>query len=200
VTAENFCAKPHVVETLEKLMPLLRPISLLALAAVIGVSACARKEGGMMNLRSSGAGPDEFAILPTKPLTQPKNYKVLPAPTPGGANLTDPTPRADAVVAMGGNPKYLTAAGVSRGDQGVIATASRYGVSGNIRDVLAREDKEFRKKHRGKLLERLFGVTVYFSAYQPMTLDRYGELERMRRAGVRTVAAPPDTRKKKKRR
>jgi len=171
----------------------LRPLILLALAAVIGLSACSKKAGGMMNLRSSGAGPDEFSILPTKPLTMPKSYSALPDPTPGGSNLVDPTPRADAIAALGGNPKYLNSGGVARADQGVVSTVSRYGVSGNIRTVLAQEDLEFRKKHRGKLLERLFHTTVYFSAYKPMTLDRYAELKRMRRAGVRTPAAPPST-------
>ncbi len=181
-------------------MPMLRPLSVLAFAAAIGVSACAPKEGGLMNLRSAGAGPDEFAILPTKPLIMPKDYKTLPPPTPGSANLTDPTPRADAVVALGGNPKYLTAKGIPRADRGVINVVSRYGITANIRQILAKDDAQFRKKHRGKLLERLFGNTVYFSAYKPMTLDRYSELARMRRAGVRTVAAPPDPRKKKKKR
>jgi len=174
-----------------------RPLLLLAVAAVIGVSGCANKDGSMMNLRSTGAGPDEFAILPTKPLTMPKDFTALPTPTPGSENLTDPTPRADAVAALGGNPKYLRANGIARGDKGIVATATRYGVSSNIREVLASEDTEFRKKHRGKFLERLFGTTVYFSAYRPMTLDRYAELRRMRRAGIRNVAAPPDTRKKK---
>ncbi len=178
-------------------MARLRPFILLAVVASVGLSACSSKKvGGMMNLRASGAGPDEFAILPTKPLTMPKSYQTLPTPTPGGENLTDPTPRADAVAALGGNPKYLKAKGIARGDQGIIAVASRYGVSGNIRSVLATEDLEFRRKHRGKLLERLFGTTVYFSAYQPMTLDRYAELKRIRRAGLRAPAAPPDQSKK----
>lgn len=164
---------------------------LLVLSAVVALSACSRKEGGMMNLRSSG-GPDEFAILPTKPLTMPKDLTELPPPTLGGSNLTDPTPKADAVAALGGNPKYLTADGIQRGDEGIVATASRYGVNGNIRTALADEDREFRKKHRGRLLERLFGVTVYFGAYEKQSLDRYSELQRMRRSGIRTPAAPPD--------
>ena len=169
-----------------------KPILLLALAASVALSACARKDGGMMALRATGAGPDEFAILPTKPLTMPKTYAELPDPTPGGSNITDPTPHADAVKALGGNPKHLTRDGIPRGDQGVVAAASRYGVSSNIRGVLAEEDKEFRSKNRGRVLERLFGVTVYFSAYESQTLNRHNELKRMRRAGVRTPAAPPN--------
>ena len=168
-----------------------RTLILLCLTATIALSACSRKEGRMMNLRSK-AGPDEFAILPSKPMTTPENYSELPPPTPGEANRTDPTPRQDAVKAVGGNPGYLTADGVSRADQGIIATAARYGVASDIRAQLAAEDQEFRKQNRGKFLERLFGVTVYFSAYEKQELDRYAELRRLRRAGVRTPAAPPE--------
>jgi hypothetical protein len=38
----------------------------------------------------------------------------------------------------------------------------------------------------------VFNVSVYFKAYRPQSLDQYAELYRLRRAGVRTVAAPPD--------
>lgn len=169
-----------------------KSLILLALAGTIGLSACARKDASMMNLRATGRGPDEFAILPSKPLVQPKTYSELPTPTPGGSNISDPTPKQDAVAALGGNPKYLTRDGISRGDQGFINAASRYGVIGNIRAQLATEDTEFRSKNRGKLLERLFSVTVYFDAYKNQSLDRYGELTRLRKAGVRTPAAPPE--------
>jgi DUF3035 family protein len=170
----------------------LKPLILLALVATVGLSACAKKEGGLMNLRASGRGPDEFAILPTKPLETPTSYTELLTPTPGGTNKTDPTPKQDAVAALGGNPKYLTRDGISRGDQGVINAASRYGVTSNIRAQLATEDVRFRSENRGRLLERLFGVTVYFNAYEKQSLDRYTELERLRKVGVRTPAAPPE--------
>lgn len=167
-----------------------KTLILLGLVALLGLSACSKKSS-LMNLRSTGRGPDEFSILPSKPLTQPDSYADLPTPTPGGSNMTDPTPIADAVKALGGNPKYLSATGIVRGDVAFIQAASRYGVSSNIRDALAGEDAEFRKKNRGKVLERLFGVTVYFSAYEKQELDRYAELQRLRRAGIRTPAAPP---------
>jgi hypothetical protein len=37
----------------------------------------------------------------------------------------------------------------------------------------------------------MFGTNVYFRAYRQQALDRYAELERLRRMGVRTPAAPP---------
>jgi hypothetical protein len=42
------------------------------------------------------------------------------------------------------------------------------------------------------VLERLFNVNVYFRAYQRQSLDKYAELDRFRRLGVRTPAAPPN--------
>jgi hypothetical protein len=177
-------------------MPRVKPLILLALAATVALSACARKEGTLMNLRSPSRGPDEFSILPTKPLELPKDLAALPEPTPGGGNLTDPTPRQDAVRALGGNPKALTANGIPAADSAVVNTASRYGVAGDIRAVLAEEDREFRRKNPGKLLERLFRVTAYFNVYEDQSLDRYAELRRMRRSGIRTPAAPPEPEKK----
>jgi len=170
----------------------LKPVALLTLATMIAVAGCAKKDGKLMNLRSTTRGPDEFAVLPTKTLEVPKSYSVLPDPTPGGVNLTDPTPQADAVKALGGNPKVLARQGIPAGDQGIVQTASRYGVASGIRSTLATEDKEFRSTHRGKLLERLFGVTVYFKAYADQSLDRHEELRRLRRSGVKTPAAPPE--------
>lgn len=141
----------------------------------------------LMNLRKSSAAPDEFSILPTKPLEQPASYAALPEPTPGGANRVDRNPNAEAVVALGGNPN-----GGSGGDGALIQTAARYGVSQDIRGVTAQEDLAFRQKNNGRLLERLFNVTTYYKAYDDQSLDQYRELRRLRRAGARTPAAPPD--------
>ena len=73
-----------------------------------------------------------------------------------------------------------------------MSQAGRFGTAGDIRQVLATEDLEYRRKHDGRLLERLFNVNVYFKAYAPMSLDQYLELQRWRKAGVRTVGAPPE--------
>lgn len=167
----------------------------IALAAVLALSACGSDaQPQLMHLRSSTAGPDEFGILPTKPLQMPPDLAALPDPTPGGASITDPTPEADAVAALGGNPAALTRTGVPQGDGGLLAHAGRFGTNGTIRNALAAEDLDYRRKHDGRLLERLFKVNVYFKAYDPMSLDQHDELERWRRAGVRTPAAPPDPR------
>ncbi|MFV2035595.1 MAG: DUF3035 domain-containing protein, partial [Halocynthiibacter sp.] len=69
-----------------------------AMMAMLVLSACGGREKtpDLMNIRSTSPGPDEFAILPGKPLQAPDDYTSLPEPTPGGSNLTDPTPQADA--------------------------------------------------------------------------------------------------------
>ena len=147
----------------------------------------------LMNVRSETNGPDEFAILPPKPLELPENLADLPEPTPGGANLTDPRPFDDAILALGGKPQ--SASGVPAGDGALYSYATRKGVTAGIRQTLAAEDLEFRQKNDGRLLERLFNVNVYFKAYRNQSLDQYAELERWRRAGARTPSAPPDPEK-----
>ncbi len=160
----------------------------LALAALLLVAACGNSERApeLMNIRSSTDGPDEFAILPPKPLQVPESFTDLPEPSPGGANLTDPTPNADAVAALGGD---IT--GGARGDAGLLNHATRYGVSPEIRSVLAAEDLEWRRDNRGRPLERLFKVNVYFDAYRDQWLDQQAELRKWRQRGIRTVSAPP---------
>lgn len=139
----------------------------------------------LMNLQSTGNGPDEFAILPPKPLEMPETLAQLPVPTPGGVNRTDPTPEADAIVALGGRP------GAGSNDAALVAQATRMGVASGIRGQLATEDLEYRRKNDGRLLERVFNVNVYFRAYAPMSLDQHAELARWRRLGVATPSAPP---------
>ena len=167
----------------------------IAGAALLALSACGGDKGDptLMNVRNGARSPDEFAILPTKPLEIPENLAALPDPTPGGANRTDPTPEADAVAALGGNPAAVTRTGkISAADGGLLAYAARYGNDPQIRPVLAAEDLQYRRDNDGRLLERVFNVNVYFKAYEPYTLDQYAELERWRKRGVRTSSAPPD--------
>ncbi len=168
-----------------------RRVLMVAMAAVLTLAACGKgdKVPSLMNVRSNTQGPDEFSILPPKPLTLPKDLAALPEPTPGGANLTDPTPEADAIAALGGSLK--PAGGVPAADGGLFAYAGRYGLTADIRQTLAAEDLEWRRKNDGRLLERLLNVNVYYKAYAAMSLDQQAELWRWRRAGARTPSAPP---------
>jgi len=164
----------------------------IALGAVLALAGCGgEKEPKLLNIRSQTRSPDEFTVLPTKPLQLPEDLASLPEPTPGGSNITDPTPDADAVAALGGRPDALARNGTTP-DGALLSHATRFGLSSDIRQVLAAEDLDYRRRHDGRLLERLFSVNVYFRAYAPMSLDQHAELERWRSVGARTVGAPPE--------
>ncbi len=162
-----------------------------ALALVAALAGCS-SDGApeLMNLRSSTAGPDEFGILPPKSLEMPEDIAVLPEPTPGGSNLTDQNPRADAIIALGGTPQAADGT-LPASDAALINRAARFGVLSDIRALLAAEDLEWRKRNKGRPLEQLFNVNVYFDAYRQMALDQQAELEKWRQAGVGTPSAPP---------
>ena len=163
-----------------------RALAALGLAAIMLAGCGSTDEPRLLNLASNDrGGPDEFSIVPNKPLQQPQTYAQLPPPVPGAANLADPTPEADAVLALGGTP------GAGVGDPALVSYATRYGVAPDIRTRLAAADLEFRRENRGLLLERVLNKNVYFDAYEPLSLDQRAELLRFRRAGVRTPSAPP---------
>lgn len=173
-----------------------RGLVILGMIAVMAVAGCSRKRNTeppqLLNIKSTGS-PDEFQILPTKPLEQPEDYVTLPTPTPGGTNRVDINPNADAVASLGGNPSRVQpGTGISRGDAGLVNYATRFGVAQDIRPILAAEDLEFRRDNNGRFLERALNVNVYFKAYLEQSLDQHEELERWRRRGVRTPAAPPE--------
>ena len=158
--------------------------------AVLALSACASdKEPNLFNVRSSS--PDEFSILPTKPLQQPESYDSLPAPTPGGTNRADINPYSDAIVAVGGTEAAYNR-GATASENGLLAQAARYGAPANIRAQVAEEDLEYRRQNNGRLLERLFNVNVYNDSYRQQELDQHLEQERLQQRGVRTPSAPPD--------
>ncbi|MEZ5750444.1 MAG: DUF3035 domain-containing protein [Paracoccaceae bacterium] len=173
----------------------MRNITLCIVAGLglLALGACSR--GGdvplLMNAASSSNGPDEFSILPTQPLQAPPSFSALPEPTPGGTNLTDPDPRAEVVSALGGRVSAERTSGVPAADRGLLGYTGRNGVSENIRTTLAEEDVEIRRSNRPRLLERLFNTNVYRQAYDDQLLDPEDELQRWRRQGVRTPAAPP---------
>ena len=138
-----------------------------------------------MNFSSSGKGPNEFLVVPSGPLKQPKNYSELPLPTPGGVNRTDRNPGNEAIIALGGNENF------SSRDPKLIEYVSRYGGDTDIRSILAKEDLVFREENDGLFLERMLKVNIYYKAYAKQSLDQYVESKRLNDLGVKTVSAPP---------
>ena len=161
---------------------------ILAVTLAVTLAGCAKRDKvpQLMNLRSATNGPDEFGIVPPKALEMPTDLAALPDPTPGGSNLTDPQPKDDAILALGGRPGAGSGA-----DAGLVSHVSRYGVASGIRDTLASEDLEWRRKNNGRLLERLLHVNVYYKAYSKQSLDQQAELWKWRQRGVKTPSAPP---------
>lgn len=163
-------------------------------ALILGVGlllAACSGDKGIRQLSSNGDGPDEFRILPSKPLTQPKDYKTLPTPTPGGANITDLDPKGDAVAALGGSRKSLNRTSIPSGDAGLVNYSARLGRSSDIRSTVAAEDAEFRKK-RGRFTNiRIVKEDRYNEVYKKYHLEQFAEQDRWRRGGAVTPAAPP---------
>lgn len=167
-------------------------ITLLSGLALAVLAGCAPRsdEPRLMNISATQRGPDEFSILPTQPLQAPPDFRALPTPTPGSANLVDTDPRGDAARALGGRAVAPSGA-LPAADAALVARAGRFGSDPQIRERLAAEDLRLRQTRRGRPLERLFRTNVYAQAYEDQLLDRHAELNRWRRAGARTPAAPP---------
>jgi Protein of unknown function (DUF3035) len=145
------------------------------LAAVLALGGCA--EGGLAgSLRAAGVAgtPDEFMVLPTRPLEMPANLAALPPPTPGRPNRVDYQPLGEAIAGLSGRPG---APGNADGGALVAAAGPR---DPNVRAELAVEDAEWRRTHRGRLLERLTSRDRDALVYRPMVLDAPLEFERMR--------------------
>jgi hypothetical protein len=156
---------------------------IFSVLAITLVTACANTGQSLRALRAAGGGPDEFAVIPQRPLALPPSAS-LPQPTPGGSNLADPNPKAQAIAALGGSSAAQFAGGIPARDNALISQASRYGVTPNIRGELAAADKAFRAgKSRLNIFNPL-GRDKYFPAYASQALDARAELARLSAAGV----------------
>ena len=169
---------------------MIRPCLLRAAALLLaGVLLAGCGDGGLAGgLRQAGVGatPDEFMVLPTKPLELPENLaaRPLPPPTTGSANRVDQNPRAEALAGLTGRPVAATANGA--------ALVARVGPGEpGIRQTLAVEDAEYRSQNRGLFFERMFSRDQEALTYRDMTLNAGAEFERMRPQGVQIPPAPP---------
>lgn len=127
------------------------------------------------------SGPDEFSIVPPKSLESPDNFAQLPVPTPGGSNLTDQNPKADAIVALGG--RVSSASGV---DGDIVTYASRFGVDGDIRADLAKKDAR-----KGSGLSFPWSQNRYEKSYRRFALDPWAEALRLQALGIQTPQTIP---------
>jgi hypothetical protein len=152
----------------------------------LALSGCA--EGGLAGaLRSAGVGgtPDEFMVLPTRPLEMPTNLAALPPPTPGRPNRVDYQPHAEAVAGLTGR---TSPPGTADGSALVARTGAG---SPQIRAQVAVDDANYRGRSSARLLERMFSRDREALKYSGMALDAPGEFETMRARGVGVPAPPP---------
>ncbi len=164
----------------------------LGFLAIGVLAACGDRDIGLRDLRSFDRSPEEFGVVPNRPLELPETT-TLPPPTPGAANRTDLNPKADAVAALGGNPGATVARGtaIPAQDAGLVSNASRFGRDAGIRAQLAQEDLAFRQR-KSLFTFSLVPRDEYDAAYRAQTLDAYRWLQVYRRAGARTPTAPPE--------
>ncbi|MBL4750955.1 MAG: DUF3035 domain-containing protein, partial [Amylibacter sp.] len=166
-----------------RILKLIVPLSLIIVLAGCGENPVFGKNG---NFRLKDAGPDEFAVLPTKELVMPEDYASLPEPTLGSKNRADVEPQRDAVAVLGGKPEQLDSDFIGAGEQPLIAAASRFGVTSDIRTVLAEEDKTYRKKHKAKFYDRwIYSDDAYLRRLKNQALEPYDELPKLRAQGIR---------------
>jgi len=166
------------------------PLGVIFLTTALAVSGCGST--GLRELEQPSSGPDEFMVMPAEPLIAPENYASLPTPTPGGTNLTDQNPQADAIVALGGTAAALNSGGAIPNSDGALVTASsRYGVEPNVRGTLAAEDSAFRKRENRTARFKLFAVDRYAEAYEKETINPFNVNNWFRRSGYGTPSAPP---------
>jgi hypothetical protein len=161
----------------------------LTLAAMLltplALSGCG--EAGFAGaLRSSGVAgtPDEFMVLPTRPLEMPESLTALPPPTPGAVNRVDYRPHTEAVTGLTGRPTVQ-----GSGGGGLVAAAGPRDPA--VRTQLAQEDVVWRQTHHGRFFERLFSTDREALVYRPMVLDAPVAFDQQRAQGRQVPAAPP---------
>lgn len=166
-----------------------------ALALVAAVAGCdtSKGVGRFFAGSTSGAGPDEFGIVPNKPLAVPDDLASLPEPQPGARNRTDLLPEHDAVAALGGQPARLDSTVVGSGEGALLAAATRNGSSPEIREVLAKEDAQYREENGPLFLQRLFKVDTYLQDYEDQSLKARRTNDLLRRSNVKTPTVSPQS-------
>ncbi|MEO0401685.1 MAG: DUF3035 domain-containing protein [Pseudomonadota bacterium] len=163
-----------------------------AMVAVTCLAACADK--GLRQVTSRGEGPDEFIVVPAKPLEQPESFAALPQPTPGGFNRSDQRPLEDSVAQLGGQRTSPNGA-IPGGDAALVNHTSRFGREANIRGTLAEADAQFRKRSARLTRIRIVREDFYNQAYRREALNPARVAAQFRRAGIATPSAPPNGRR-----
>ncbi|MGD9293590.1 MAG: DUF3035 domain-containing protein [Roseobacter sp.] len=163
-----------------------RTLAFILMTTIAG--ACSNQ--GLVQVRSTTAGPDEFMVEPKAELETPENIASLPPPTPGQGNRADIDPMAGMITELGGRQGDPNAP-VPASDGALVTAASRYGVAPDIRNSLAAEDAEFRRRKSRFTQFQLFPDNLYYDVYRSEALDARATADAWRRSGARTPSYPP---------
>jgi hypothetical protein len=161
----------------------------LSVLALVTLAACGNTDRPLRDMRTSDGGPDEFSVIPAQPLALPETLTLV-TPTPGGTNLADPTPKADAIAALGGNQAAQYAGGIPATESGLVAQVSRYGVDANVRAELAERDATLRQRKKRSNMFNPLNRDRYFALYAQQALDAEAELARLAALGIQVPNAP----------
>lgn len=159
-----------------------------ALVAVTVLAACESK--GLREIQPRGNGPDEFIIVPAKPLEAPESFSALPQPTPGGVNRTDQRPLEESVVLLGGQ-RGSPNAPIPSADAALVNHTARFGREANIRATLAEADAQFRKRQARFSQIRILPEDRYARAYRREAIEPNRVADQFRRAGIPVPTNPP---------
>lgn len=159
-------------------------------ALLSSLVACGRgggQSGSILNLRQSAVAPDEFLVVPQKPLETPSDLSQLPTPVPGAPDRVAIDFEANLLTALGGRPGRGGAAPAT--DAALLNAVRVNGVTPDIRDLLRQEDQAYRDARKGRL-SRLEKKRLAATIYDRFLLDPFAEAARLRSQGVKTPAVP----------
>jgi hypothetical protein len=156
-------------------MPRLTSSALLC-ATMIALVACSSGTPQLMNLRNTEEGPDEFAVLPTAPLEIPENLASLPEPTPGAPTASTPTRRLTRSRRLAETQPARAVAGAD-----LVSYTTRFGVSERHPPGSRRRGRRLPPPQRWSHPRTHVRHQRLFRGVSKQSLDRYAELERLRR-------------------
>lgn len=161
---------------------------LASLAAALLLAACSGSGEPPVTLQEASlknGAPDEFLVLPQRPLTVPEDLETLPEPDPNAGSLVEIDPFVEARKAVGGNGGGTSA---SAADNAILAAARTVGRTPNIREELAAETDAKLTRGRGILgfFDRFRIAPRKRTAFNDQKLDAIGELKKRQAQGVKT--------------
>lgn len=151
------------------------------------LAGCANEEPPVTLQEASlkNGAPDEFLVLPQRPLVLPEDLEALPEPDPAAGTLVEIDPFVEARRAAGGNGGGT---GATAADGAILAAARTVGRNPNIRQELAEETDAKLRRGRGLLgfFDRFRLAPRKQTVFNDQKLDAIGELKKRQAQGVKT--------------